>query len=139
MAEWVTLGPEMRQARERLGLSRAAVSRQIPVVEKTYERWEKRGQVPRPFLPTVARLLDLEIEEPDRTRIELDGRPDTSIGESERTAIAESIDDLAQAVLLLRDEQSRQADEQNRQADEIAELRQQIERLPRKATANGER
>lgn len=130
MAEWVTLGPEMREARERLGLSRAAVSRQIPVVEKTYERWEKRGQVPRPFLFTVARLLELEIEEPDRTRIELDGKPGAPT--EDLGAIAASIEDLAQAVRLLRDEQSRQA-------DEIAELRRQVEQLPRRAVANGER
>lgn len=95
VAEWVTLGPEMRTARERLGLSRAAIAREIPVVEKTYERWEKRGQVPRPFLPAVANLLHLEIETPEQVKIAVTPNgPDATVSPAQLEAFASALERL---------------------------------------------
>lgn len=68
--EWVDLGPEvMLEARKRTGLSREAVSRKLNVSTKTYERYEKMGQVPRHELRSVAEVLELEIEDAEPTRL----------------------------------------------------------------------
>jgi transcriptional regulator with XRE-family HTH domain len=68
--EWVYIDSALlRAARERQGFSYETIARQIPVVSKTYERYEKAGRVPRQLLAKIAELLDLEIEEPERTRI----------------------------------------------------------------------
>jgi transcriptional regulator with XRE-family HTH domain len=70
VAEWVDLGTDvMWDARDAKGLSRAYVARRLHVSEKTYERWEKRGAVPRHTVAAVARVLDLEIEQPTRRTI----------------------------------------------------------------------
>jgi predicted transcriptional regulator len=74
VAEWVQLGSkEMRAARRTQGLSLEAVARQLHVSSKTYERYEKQGRVPRHMLGTYAEIVDLEIEEPTRTRVTVDG------------------------------------------------------------------
>lgn len=70
VADWVELGtPVLKAARERLGLSYEAVARQIPVSSKTYERYEKRGRLPRALLPKFAEVLDLEVSQPDHARM----------------------------------------------------------------------
>src|SRR3990167_8099914 len=72
VADWIVLGTEtLHQARTQAGLSYEAIARQIPVSSKTWERWEKRGAVPRPYVVKVAELLGLQIEEADRVRLSL--------------------------------------------------------------------
>lgn len=67
LTKWVTLGSEvMKGAREGLGLSYEAVARLVHVSSKTYERWEKRGQVPAHTLDVVAEALSLEIERAEK-------------------------------------------------------------------------
>lgn len=78
--DWVELGTQtMRDAREAQGLSYEAVARQIPVASKTYERWEKRGAVPRPFVVKVAGILDLEVEIPERVKITIPAEPEDQL------------------------------------------------------------
>lgn len=43
--------------------SNERAARAIPVSTKTWERWLKRGAIPRQWLPRVAKVLALEIEE----------------------------------------------------------------------------
>lgn len=70
VADWTTLGTEtMLTARNAKGLSHEAMGRLLHVAGKTYDRWEKRGQVPRHYVMQVADVLDLEIEEPARLRV----------------------------------------------------------------------
>lgn len=62
--EWVYIPtPTLRSAREAKGLSYETMARTIPVSAKTWERYEKAGRIPRPIVPRVAEMLDLEIEE----------------------------------------------------------------------------
>ena len=69
VTDWVPLGSDvMRDARKRLGLSYEGVARLIPVSSKTWERWEKRGEVPRPHLRKVAEALSLQVEFEDEQR-----------------------------------------------------------------------
>jgi transcriptional regulator with XRE-family HTH domain len=69
--QWVIFeGNVLREARERLGLSREALARELHVVAKTWERYERDGRVPRQLLPRVADILDLEIELPTRERVQ---------------------------------------------------------------------
>jgi len=76
VADWVELGtPALKAARERLGLSYEGVARQIPVSSKTYERYEKRGRVPRTLLAKFAEVLQLEVEQPARERIGVSPQP----------------------------------------------------------------
>ena len=96
MVEWVELGTEtMRDARNRLGLSYEGASRAIPVSSKTWERWEKRGAVPRYHLAKVAELLEIQIEtEPPATvKLSEGGQP------SQLDRIEAALRDLTDAVL----------------------------------------
>src|SRR3954466_13408224 len=64
---WVELGSDvMRDARKRTGLSMEAVARLVHVSLKTYDRWEKRGAVPRHEVQAVAAALGLEIDDPSK-------------------------------------------------------------------------
>lgn len=82
--EWVTLGRDViHDARKAQGFSYETMGRKLNVAAKTWERYEKAGRVPRPMLPKVAEILDLEIEEPARTAISLPGRE----GEADPLAI----------------------------------------------------
>jgi predicted transcriptional regulator len=72
MTDWVMIDTAvLREARRRLSLSYETVARQLHVSSKTYERYEKRGRVPRALMPALATILELEIEtaEPPRPRI----------------------------------------------------------------------
>lgn len=70
VTEWVPLGSDvMRQARDRLGLSYESVARLVSVSSKTYERYEKRGAVPRPLVVKIAETLNLEIEQSAPVRV----------------------------------------------------------------------
>ena len=63
--DWVMVdGAILKSARLRLGLSREAVARQIPVVSKTIERWENQNRVPRELMPKLMAILELELETP---------------------------------------------------------------------------
>lgn len=65
VTDWVPLGEDvMRTAMKSQGLSsNERAARAIPVSTKTWERWLKRGAVPRQWLQRVAKVLALEIEE----------------------------------------------------------------------------
>lgn len=74
--DWVDLGTTtLLTARKRQGLSYEAMGRQLNVASKTYERYEKRGRIPRQMLVKVADILDLEIDQPTRERITLPAEP----------------------------------------------------------------
>src|SRR5580765_8351166 len=63
MTDWYMVETAMlREARKRLGLSYETVARQLHVASKTYERYEKRGRVPRALLPALAEILELQVE-----------------------------------------------------------------------------
>src|SRR5215831_18992020 len=63
--DWVIVdGAILESARLRLGLSREAVARQIPVASKTIERYEKQGRVPRELMPKLMAILEIEMETP---------------------------------------------------------------------------
>lgn len=73
VTKWAPLGTDtMRSAREAKGWSYETVARQIHVSSKTYERWEKRGEVPTVALDGVAEALGLEVERAERSVIQLD-------------------------------------------------------------------
>lgn len=75
MAEWVELGTEtMRTARKAKGLSYESTAHLMHVSSKTYERWEKRGAVPRPTLDLAAEALGLEIEKAEPVRVRVSER-----------------------------------------------------------------
>jgi hypothetical protein len=65
VTDWVPLGEKvLRAAMKAQGFSsNERVARAIPVSTKTWERWLKRGAIPRQWLPRVAKVLALEIEE----------------------------------------------------------------------------
>src|SRR3954469_15042088 len=68
--DWVLIeSAVMRRAREQRGLSYEAMGRLLNVASKTYERYEKAGRVPKPILPRLAEVLDLEIDQPARERV----------------------------------------------------------------------
>jgi transcriptional regulator with XRE-family HTH domain len=68
--DWVPIGTEtMRDARKHLGLSYEAVGRALSVASKTYERWEKAGEVPRQDVQRVADALGLVIEQAEQATV----------------------------------------------------------------------
>lgn len=70
VVDWVELGTElMWSSRKARGYSYEAMGRLLNVAAKTYERWEKRGCVPRHMLDQVAEVLDLELERPPRLSV----------------------------------------------------------------------
>lgn len=70
LTKWITLGTDvMKGAREARGLSYESVGRLVHISSKTYERWEKRGQVPAHTLDVVAEALGLEIERASRPAV----------------------------------------------------------------------
>jgi ribosome-binding protein aMBF1 (putative translation factor) len=72
VAEWVELGEEvMRSARHARGLSMESVARTLHESHKTYERHEKAGRVPKHRVSDYARVLGLEIVEPERQSVSL--------------------------------------------------------------------
>jgi len=73
---WVKIDPVvLESARDRLGLSREAVARQIPVASKTIERWEKQGRVPREVMPKLMAILEIELEAPSLPPVRFSGEP----------------------------------------------------------------
>ena len=104
VAKWVALGTDtMRAAREAKGWSYETTARAIPTSSKTYERWEKRGEVPNHALEAVAAALDLEIERAERSKLRLAAEPDGDPNEwadvSDRlTRIEEQLEGLLELV-----------------------------------------
>ena len=77
MIDWVELGTDlMHSSRKALGYSYEAMGRLLNVSSKTWERWEKRGAVPRPMLERVADVLRLEIERPAPQKVSVEPQPD---------------------------------------------------------------
>jgi transcriptional regulator with XRE-family HTH domain len=63
VTEWVEIGTEvMRNARRERGFSMEALARQLHVVSKTYERYEKAGRLPVNLVDRFGEILGLEIE-----------------------------------------------------------------------------
>lgn len=72
VAEWLHVGEDvMRSARNARGLSVESTARQLHIASKTYERHEKRGRIPRHRVSDYARVLGLEITEPERQPVAL--------------------------------------------------------------------
>lgn len=81
VVDWTHLGTDtLHTARKRKGLSYEAMGRLLNVSAKTWERWEKRGDVPRHMVTAVAGVLSLEIEEVAPLRAEV------AAGEAEQLA-----------------------------------------------------
>jgi transcriptional regulator with XRE-family HTH domain len=92
VADWLELGAqEMKEARKAQGLSYESASRLLHVSSKTYERREKAGRWPAHDIASLASVLHLEIEQPERQRITLD---DPSI-EARLTRIEATLEELA--------------------------------------------
>src|SRR4051812_16919697 len=58
----------MLSARKKMRLSAEEVARRVArngyrIATRTYERWEKRGEVPREALPPVAAVLGIDLEQ----------------------------------------------------------------------------
>jgi hypothetical protein len=71
VGEWTQVGEEdMQRAQERTGLSDERLARLIPVSERTWRRWKKRGAIPTALLPRVAEVLDLELVRAEPIRVE---------------------------------------------------------------------
>lgn len=119
VTKWVTLGTDvMKDARNARGLSYEAVSRQANVSAKTYERYEKRGQVPEHQVEAFAGILGLEIERPIRERVVVQEREteDAVLSalrvlddrlQSLEAQVAESVKETKEALRLLRAAQRR--------------------------------
>lgn len=72
VATWVPLGTDvMKAARNAKGASYETIARAIPVSSKTYERWEKRGEVPNDALQRVAEALDIRVERAEKFSLTL--------------------------------------------------------------------
>lgn len=109
MTQWVEIGTDtLRDARHRLGLSYESAARLVPVSSKTWERWEKRGQVPRPHLYRVAEALGLELEweEPEPVPVSA-----VQSKQDRLSAIERELRDLRQAVEALLAERKEKRDE----------------------------
>jgi transcriptional regulator with XRE-family HTH domain len=99
VTDWVMVEPAvLREARKRLGLSYEAMARQLSVVSKTYERWEKAGRIPRTDLARVAEILELEIEQPNAPSLRI-----TETWQPSDDLTAEIISRLDRIEKLLRD------------------------------------
>lgn len=65
VADWVEIPPEvLREARKRIG-SRETVARKLNISQKTLERYEHEGRIPRQMVDAFARVLHLQIERPE--------------------------------------------------------------------------
>jgi len=72
VVDWVPIGTEtLRGARKAKGYSYETMGRLLNCSAKTYERSEKEGRVRRDMLVRLAEVLDLEIEQPARRRIDV--------------------------------------------------------------------
>jgi DNA-binding XRE family transcriptional regulator len=83
---WVRLGTDvMKAARNDQGASYETIARAVPTSSKTYERWEKRGEVPNYAIEAVAAALNLRIERAERRSLTLpdEGAPDAPPGEAD--------------------------------------------------------
>lgn len=106
VTDWVELGtPTLKNARKARGLSYEAMGREMNVAAKTWERYEKRGRVPRHLLPQVAEVLELEIDWPKRTTVTIAEPPNgaSQIAQledvlRETRLTREALQDLAAAV-----------------------------------------
>lgn len=93
--EWVDLGPSvMLEARKRLGLSREAIARKLNLSAKTYERYEKSGQVPKHELRNIAGVLELQVEETERTTVVMPRGEDDDVAQRTAEENARRIDAL---------------------------------------------
>jgi transcriptional regulator with XRE-family HTH domain len=72
--EWVYIDTHvLLAARNARGLSYESTARELHISSKTWERYEKAGRIPRPLVPRVAELLELEIEESPARRVVIEG------------------------------------------------------------------
>lgn len=105
VTDWVEIGEDvMRQARHSKGLSMEAVSRMVHVSSKTYDRWEKRGAVPRQHVELVASALELGIERVPAGTIRLEPGTNGTAEERFEAALAELVGEVR---ALRRDVESR--------------------------------
>ncbi|HXJ68160.1 MAG TPA: hypothetical protein VNM39_04590 [Verrucomicrobiae bacterium] len=92
VASWINLGTEaMEGAQRRLGLSDERVAREIPVSTRTWIRWRQRGQVPVQWLPNVAKVLDLELEQAQRVRVHVNGDESEPTSDDQIAALREEV------------------------------------------------
>lgn len=112
--QWASLGTEvMRDARQARGWSYETVARKIPVSSKTYERYEKAGQVPVELVDKIAGILGLEIERPEFRRVV--SLPAEGPGGDLRRKL-DQIDELVRDVRTLLEEREPEAPPAPRQA-----------------------
>jgi transcriptional regulator with XRE-family HTH domain len=100
VTDWVELGTAtLLNARKALGLSYEAMGRKLSVASKTYERYEKKGRVPRHLLPRVAEVLNLEIDWPKPTHLSV-----TAAGEDRLETLEQRLAEVLALVQQLRAE-----------------------------------
>lgn len=72
MKDWLEVGRDvMESARAERGLSMEAAARALHISSRTYDRHEKAGRIPRYQISDYARVLGLEIIEPEKRRVDL--------------------------------------------------------------------
>jgi transcriptional regulator with XRE-family HTH domain len=78
----VVIGTErLQEAQDARGLSNERLARELHIAEKTWRRWKAAGEVPAYYLEEVAAVLGLEIEQPKREPLRLNGGEEkTSLG-----------------------------------------------------------
>ena len=94
--QWIPLGTDVMKT-ARGSRSYETIARLIPVSSKTYERYEKRGAVPREMVDPVARVLGLVIERPEFVPVKL------RLTEEQREAVDDRLDAIQDLVLEIRD------------------------------------
>lgn len=125
--EWVFIETAiLREARESRGLSYESMGRETNVSSKTWERYEKAGRVPRPLVPRVAEVLNLEIEEPGPRRVRLEP-PEVRVEALDdlRTHVDGRFDELFSALTAL----DRKLDTMLIDEGRLRELEQRLDRV----------
>lgn len=95
----------LQAAQDAVGLSNERLARQIPVSEKTWRRWKEAGEVPTYALPQVARVLRLELVEPQEpVRLEAyrANEEETSLLGEAAAGVSDLLDGQGEALVVQR-------------------------------------
>jgi DNA-binding XRE family transcriptional regulator len=101
LKRWVSLGSDvLTEAQQRLGYTNERMGRELGVHEHTWRRWKKGGRVPAGDVRNVARVLNLEVEEPEPVRASVDPHAELrQVVREELEAALGDVDDLLHDLL----------------------------------------